>query len=357
MAVQRDFVANLGFGVVNPGVRDVRQHLPFEIRLDVFLERHAFGVPEIGVRFRVAVAVAANLRRFVPLAKRGHDGFDLGRIKADIAGAVNGLQFREKFRAVLERLLPGLLCEFAQQGADDFLPLPAGLNFLEPDFFVLLGAGGKVAEPAFIVQPGDALLASLEIQAQGAFDCDLVEAEILICKNLADDQGLFLTVNSKLPGLSVLEIAKDFGDFGDVVRVFFLVGGVADAAALVAQTFFHLHPEVAGVEKLDFAFALLFLPVGENPKVCRDARIVKKLFRLLSFEPFRFGLSVSSMNGRNLMASRDLVNLVHRALFRAIAGMSAVARWVFWRDTGDFSWGKVAASQTCWAGLRVTGWH
>ena len=42
--------------------------------------------------------------------------------------------------------------------------------------------------------------------------------------------GVFLGEGARL---AVAEVAEDFGEFADVVRVFLLVGGVADAAAFV----------------------------------------------------------------------------------------------------------------------------
>jgi hypothetical protein len=50
------------------------------------------------------------------------------------------------------------------------------------------------------------------------------------------------------------------------------------------------------------------------------------LFRLMSSEPFRFGLSVSVKNGGDLTAWRDLVKHDQLGILGAIAGMSAVGR-------------------------------
>ena len=41
MSVERNFVADLGFALVDPCARDVRQHFALEVFGDVFLERDA----------------------------------------------------------------------------------------------------------------------------------------------------------------------------------------------------------------------------------------------------------------------------------------------------------------------------
>ena len=108
-------------------------------------------------------------------------------------------------------------------------------------------------------------------------------AEILVVENLADDalaldglvgDGVFLGEGARL---AVAEVAEDLREFADVVGVFLLVGGVADAAAFVAEAFLHLHPERAGVDELHLALAGLFLPVGEHPEVGGDAGVVEEL--------------------------------------------------------------------------------
>ena len=48
-------------------------------------------------------------------------------------------------------------------------------------------------------------------------------------------------------------------------------------AALVAEALLHLHPERAGVDELNLAFARLLFPVGEHPEVGGDAGVVEEL--------------------------------------------------------------------------------
>ncbi len=116
-------------------------------------------------------------------------------------------QFGEEFLAVFEELFLGGLAEGAEQFADFLLPLLAGLDFLLADGGVFLGAGGEVLEAAFVVEPGDAFGAGLEVQPQRAFDGDLVVAEVFVVENLADDalaldglvgDGVFLGEGARL---------------------------------------------------------------------------------------------------------------------------------------------------------------
>jgi hypothetical protein len=85
-----------------------------------------------------------------------------------------------------------------------------------------------------------------EGQAQGAFDGDLTEAEIVVVEDLAV--------------LALLEVAGDAGDFGDLI-------GVADFVALVAETLAHLAIEIDRVDELDLASALARLIVVCNSVV------------------------------------------------------------------------------------------
>ena len=69
MARQRDFVADLGLALVDPGVGDVGFYLALEVDVDIFLERNVFGVSDVGIGFRIAVFVAADFGGFVPFAE------------------------------------------------------------------------------------------------------------------------------------------------------------------------------------------------------------------------------------------------------------------------------------------------
>ena len=52
MAVQRYFIADFGFAVIHPSIRNVRQHFAPEVVINVFFQRHIFRVAQIGIRFR-----------------------------------------------------------------------------------------------------------------------------------------------------------------------------------------------------------------------------------------------------------------------------------------------------------------
>ena len=80
------------------------------------------------------------------------------------------------------------------------------------------------------------------------------------------------------------------GDVADVVGVFGFVGRIANAAALVAQAFFHRHPVVACVDELHLAFAVWLFVVGQHPYVGADAGVVKQLLgqRNHGFKPVVF---------------------------------------------------------------------
>ena len=55
---------------VDPGVGDMRLHLPLKEGLGTLRKRNAFGVALLGIRLRVAVPVTANGGRFVALGQR-----------------------------------------------------------------------------------------------------------------------------------------------------------------------------------------------------------------------------------------------------------------------------------------------
>jgi hypothetical protein len=120
------------------------------------------------------------------------------------------------------------------------------LDFLLAHGEVFFRTGGEVPEAALVVEPCDAFGAGLKVQPQRPLDGDLVVAEVLVVENLADDalalNGLVRDRIFLVEGacLAVAEVAEDFGEFADVVGVFLLIGGVADAAAFVAEAFLHL---------------------------------------------------------------------------------------------------------------------
>src|SRR5262249_49280833 len=77
--------------------------------------------------------------------------------------------------------------------------------------------------------------------------------------------------------LAVFEVAEDFRDFADVVRIFLLVGWVADAATFVAKAFFHLNPKLASIDELHLTLTGLFLPFRNYQQIGKDAVIVEEL--------------------------------------------------------------------------------
>src|SRR5690606_576147 len=80
--------------------------------------------------------------------------------------------------------------EIREKPADLVLPLPAGLDLGEPRLLVLLLAGGEVREAALGVEARDPLGGGLEVQAQRALHRDLLEAEVGVVEDLADDAHL-----------------------------------------------------------------------------------------------------------------------------------------------------------------------
>jgi len=163
--------------------------------------------------------------------------------------------------AVFEQAFLCLFAEGDKKGTKCLLTFFSSGDFFFADGGVFLGAGGEVLESALVVEPGEAFGAGLEVQAQRTLDSDLVITEVLVVENLADDalaldrlvgDRVFLGEGARL---AVAEVAEDFGEFADVVGVFLLVGGVADAAAFVAEAFLHLHPERAGINELHLALA------------------------------------------------------------------------------------------------------
>lgn len=110
--------------------------------------------------------------------------------------------------------------------------------------FVFLGAGGQIFERGFVLQTGQPFWRGMEVQAQGAFDGDLVVAKILVVEHLADHELLPLLALSCHTGRiargrrvgdgddlailieqhpaagAFLKLAVQAGDVANVVRVF-----------------------------------------------------------------------------------------------------------------------------------------
>ena len=67
-----DLVAHLGLAVVDPCVGGVGQNFPGKVGVNILHQRHIFGVPQTGVRHRLA-ALQDNVARLVPLGALHHD--------------------------------------------------------------------------------------------------------------------------------------------------------------------------------------------------------------------------------------------------------------------------------------------
>ena len=195
----------------------------------------------------------------------------------DAALTVNGLQVGQERLAVLVEFLTGPFAKGFQQIADGLLPLLAGFDFLLAEFLVLFGARGKVPEAGHLIQHGDTFAGCLEVQPERAFDGDLVEAEVLVVENLADDQRFLHPVHRERPCFPVREPSVYLCNLADMVGVALV--GVADAVAFVAETLLHLHPEVAGVNELNLSLALPLLSVREHPDIGGNSGVVEELVR------------------------------------------------------------------------------
>ena len=67
-----DLVAHLGLAVVDPCVGGVGQNFPGKVGVNILHQRHVFGVPQAGVRHRLAT-LQDNVARLVPLGALHHD--------------------------------------------------------------------------------------------------------------------------------------------------------------------------------------------------------------------------------------------------------------------------------------------
>lgn len=67
-----DLVAHLGLAVVDPCIGGVGQNFPGKVGVNILHQRHIFGVPQAGVRHRLAT-LQDNVACFVPLGALHHD--------------------------------------------------------------------------------------------------------------------------------------------------------------------------------------------------------------------------------------------------------------------------------------------
>jgi hypothetical protein len=122
--------------------------------MDVLAQRHVLGVAQLGIRLGVAVLVAADGGRLVPLGERGEDGLAQRRRELEAAPLDGGVQGAIEGGAVgVEGVRQGGECR--QQG----LPQPAARGHLHVMLVqLLLLAGRQILEGARLPQPLQALL-------------------------------------------------------------------------------------------------------------------------------------------------------------------------------------------------------
>ena len=272
------------------------QYLALKIGLNAFLERHVFCVAQLRIGLGLTIAVAANFGVFVAFAQGTDHCLEFWGAQTHCQFPVYGLEFFQKHFAVVD-LLWMTLGKCGQQVADVLLSLFARRDVELAGGFVFLGAGSEVFEGGFFLQFCQPFWRSVKVEAQRALDRDLVKAKVVVVKHFADHQllplqalrriaarrgrdngqHLAIAVKQHPAAGAVVKLAMQARDVADVVGVFGLVARVADAAALVAQAFFHGHPLVARVDELHLGLAVRFLAVGQHPDVGADAGVVEQL--------------------------------------------------------------------------------
>ena len=188
VSVEGDLVAGLGLVVVGPGVGDVGQDFVCHVGVDVVAEGHGLGVAQSGVRFGLAVGLAADFRVGVGFAERGGDRFGFGGAQPSAVGIGGRVERCEELAAVADQIPLSRLGERAEDVSDGLL---AGLS--GGDFGVVFGSGrlfarGELGERVLVLDAGDALGGGGEAEPQGAFDGDLAIAEVFVGEDLADRQ-------------------------------------------------------------------------------------------------------------------------------------------------------------------------
>ena len=275
-AVERYFVSDLGFAFVDPRVGDMRQDFTFEVRGNVLFKRDVLGVAEVGIGFGASLGIAAYLGRLVLFAKGFKNRLLLRRGEIELRLLVGSVEFLAEHRAILEDLVLCLLPEFMQHREDRLLAFLALVNVLLLRLPFLLLADRQIRKAADVGEAGNAGFLGREVQAQRTLDGDLAVPEVGVVENLRDDSRPRLAVAGRGARGIVFELAEDLRELLDVGMLFRFVY-VAEQMALVAEALRHLVPEVAGVDELDSATALLFLPVRQNPDVGGNAGVVEKL--------------------------------------------------------------------------------
>ena len=120
----------------------------------------------------------------------------------------------------------------------------------------------RLAQGFVEAQGFDTLGGKLGREALGAFDIDLVVAEVAVVEDFAGDPLFAFALH--FPHLAI-----DLGDLSD------MFGG--EFAVFVAQVFAELAVEPVGVDELDFAPALRGFVVAQYPDVGGDAGVVEEV--------------------------------------------------------------------------------
>src|SRR5690606_6285908 len=262
---------------------------------DIGGQADILGVAQVGIRLGVAFGVPADIRFLILLAEGtlGQQGLFQGRAPADSTALEGGFQQLLEFVAIAHQFacVEARLESF--ENGEDFRLLGFAFgNFGgAADEVLALLADGQVGKEAAFLHLLNARFGHGEVKAQRAFDGDLQVAEVAVVEDFAGQHALvlvalFLAVRLDIgldigdaQALVVLEVAVNASQRVDMVGLETAVFGFAFAEllAFVAQAFFHFPGEVAGVDQLHLAFALVAFAVGDDPDIGGDAGVVEQL--------------------------------------------------------------------------------
>ena len=128
IAGHRNFIARLGLALVDPRIRGVGQNFPGKIGVNVLHQRHIFGVPQGGVRHRLA-PLHHDLAVFVPLRTLHYDFVVAELLTAENlaltvhTGLVPIRGVVPVFAVGLHDQLPAMVADVVALGADGFAAL------------------------------------------------------------------------------------------------------------------------------------------------------------------------------------------------------------------------------------------
>ena len=323
--VEGDFIADDGFAVVDPSVRDVWQDFLVEIGFDpAFIgKRDILGVAEFAVRFVEGGAAVLDDRipgaggealllgvdfqiEFLGDDGRGlgiapgdgvEDGLELGRAGLEFEFLEGGFDILGEEGEVVPVFLAELLVEFSgdfqqlaagepELGIEEFFQVRAGefdLFVVEPALDGFLFPGEEVllvnvlaplgkdplhfgGEGFVEAQRGDALGGELGGLPQRALDGDFPVTEFLVVEDLG-----FQAIDGLLAGIEQVEVGA--GDLGEVVS--------GEGTVFRTEVLTELFEKLGGIDELDLALAALGFPIGEQPDVGGDAGVVEDVVRKL----------------------------------------------------------------------------